>query len=147
MAPAHSNSRAAGKNAEQLEQTFLRILFDSFKGNSAKEEFLRQQFSAENPELLDILNQYSNPASFNNLRYEMQQFVTKHLGPDFYTKLSDAIGGLYEKGHLKAKDRDMLKMLSLSNDKHLMAAWDAYAVMHDEEDFADSLQVLCEVKR
>lgn len=32
----------------------------------------------------------------------MQQFVTKHLGPDLYTKLSDAIVGLYEKGHLKA---------------------------------------------
>ena len=41
----------------------------------------------------------------------------------------------------------MLKMLSLSKDKHLMAAWDAYSVMHDEEDFADTLQVLCEVKR
>lgn len=38
-------------------------------------------------------------------------------------------------------------MLSLSNDKHLMAAWEAYSVMHDEEDFADTLQVLCEVKR
>lgn len=71
----------------------------------------------------------------------------KHLGPDFYHKLTDAIVGLCEKGQLNSQDRDMLKMLSLSNDKHLMASWDAYSVMHDENDFADTLQVLCDVKR
>lgn len=69
----------------------------------------------------------------------MNQFVSKHLGPDYYKKLADAIVGLYEKGQLKTQDKDMLKMLSLSNDKHLMAAWDAYSVMHDEADFADTL--------
>lgn len=77
----------------------------------------------------------------------MNQFVQKHLGPDFYKNLKDAINGLFEKGHLQERDRDLIRDLSLKGDKHLLASWDTYTVMKDEEDLADTLQVLCDVKR
>ena len=32
-------------------------------------------------------------------------------------------------------------------DKHLQAAWEAYTVMKDLEDLADTLVILCDVKR
>jgi hypothetical protein len=35
----------------------------------------------------------------------------------------------------------------MKNDKHLLAAWEAYTVMKNEEDLADTLAVLCDVKR
>lgn len=35
----------------------------------------------------------------------------------------------------------------MRNDKHLMAAWEAYTVVQDEEDLADTLRVLCDVRR
>jgi hypothetical protein len=36
-----SNPRNMETNKEQLEQYFLKVLFDSFKGNPAKQDFLR----------------------------------------------------------------------------------------------------------
>ena len=69
------------------------------------------------------------------------------FGPDTYKNLKDAINGLSMKGYLSQNDKDLVRELSLKSDKHLLAAWEAYRVMLDEEEFADTLQVLCDVKR
>ena len=78
---------------------------------------------------------------------KMKEYVSKHLGADYYKNLKEAINGLYEKGYLSQEDRDQVRKLSFTDDKHLMAAWDTYLVMRDEEDFADTLQVLCDVTK
>jgi hypothetical protein len=40
-----------------------------------------------------------------------------------------------------------LVQLNNANDKHLKAAWEAYTVLKNSEDLADTLAVLCDVKR
>jgi hypothetical protein len=67
------------------------------------------------------------------------QFLIDNLGPDHFKTLKDAINGLHKKCYLSAADRDLVRELSLHDDKHLLAAWDVYTMMHDEEDFADTL--------
>jgi len=61
--------------------------------------------------------------------------------------LKDAINGMFEKGYISQEDKDLVRDLSFKGDKHLQSAWDAYLVMTDEEEFVDSIQVLCDVKR
>jgi hypothetical protein len=51
--------------------------------------------------------------------------------------------GLYDKGIISSQNRDMLRELSFTNDENLMAAWDAYTVMHDENELAENLNILC----
>lgn len=77
----------------------------------------------------------------------MNQFLLDNLGPDHFKNLKDAINGLHQKSYISTADRDLIRELSFHDDKHLMAAWDTYTLMHDEEDFADTLSVLCDVKR
>jgi len=48
---------------------------------------------------------------------------------------------------ISSGDKELVRDLSFKDDKHLLAAWDAYRVMLDEEEFVDSVQVLCDVKR
>jgi len=81
------------------------------------------------------------------LRQEISNFLLNKFGPDTYKNLKDAINGLSMKGYLSQNDKDLVRELSLKSDKHLLAAWEAYRVMLDEEEFADTLQVLCDVKR
>jgi hypothetical protein len=81
------------------------------------------------------------------LRSQVSQYLLENLGPDHFKNLKDAINGLYKKSYITTEDLDLIRELSLNDDKHLLAAWDAYTLMHDEEDFADTLQVLCDVKR
>ena len=38
-----------------VEPIYIKILYDSFKKNDDKERYLREQFDAENTELLEIL--------------------------------------------------------------------------------------------
>ena len=109
--------------------------------------FLREQFDEENQELMQILGRHREELDIVVLRQEITSFLLKKFGPDHYKNLKDAINGLSKKGFLTSKDKDLVRELSLKSDKHLLAAWDAYTVMLDEEDFTDTLQVLCEVKR
>lgn len=81
------------------------------------------------------------------LRVQISQFLLDNLGPDHFKNLKDAINGLHKKSYISTEDRDLIRELSFHDDKHLLAAWDTYTLMHDEEDFADTLQVLCDVKR
>lgn len=81
------------------------------------------------------------------LRNQVSQYLLENLGPDHFKNLKDAINGLHKKSYISTEDRDLIRELSFDDDKHLLAAWDAYTLMHDEEDFADTLQVLCDVKR
>jgi hypothetical protein len=53
--------------------------------------------------------------------------------------LKDAINSLLEKGYISPQDKDLIRDLSFNDDKHLLAAWDTYTVMHDEEDLAETL--------
>jgi len=77
----------------------------------------------------------------------MNSFVQKHVGPDVYSSLRDAINGLSQKGAISPQDRELIMQLSFNDDKHLMASWWAYSVIQDEDDLADSFRTLCEVKR
>lgn len=45
------------------------------------------------------------------------------------------------------KDADILRDLNIKNDRHLSAAWEAYTAIKNSEDLADTLAVLCDVKR
>jgi len=36
-------------------------------------------------------------------------------------------------------DKNLVRELGFKDDKHLLAAWDTYTVMLDEEEFADTL--------
>lgn len=81
------------------------------------------------------------------LREEVNQFLVNKFGPEHYTNLNDALTGLCQKGLLSQDERDLLRKLSLKHDKHFFAAWETYLVMHDEDDFVQTLQVLCDVKR
>jgi len=132
---------------EQVEQVFYEILYDSFKTNDDKERFLRHQFEAENPQLLDLLSSQLQNKDVAKLRSQVSQYLLENLGPDHFKNLKDAINGLHKKSYISTEDRDLIRELSFNDDKHLLAAWDAYTLMHDEEDFADTLQVLCDVKR
>ena len=69
--------------------------------------------------------------------------MLKNLGPDAYKSLTDAIIGIFEKGMISSDNRDLLRELSFSNDEGLMAAWDAYTVMHDENELSENLNILC----
>lgn len=71
----------------------------------------------------------------------------RNCGPDTFNNLKDAINGLFQNGSLSEGDKDLVRELSLKDDMHLLAAWDAYRANFDEEEFADTLQVLCDVKR
>ena len=51
--------------------------------------------------------------------------------------------GLCEKGLISNQNRDLLRELSFSNDEGLMAAWDAYIVMHDDNELGENLNILC----
>ena len=130
-----------------MEQVFIEILYDSFKTNDEKERFLRSQFEAENPQLMDLLSSHLESKDMAKLRSQVGQFLLDNLGPDHFKNLKDAINGLHKKCYISTTDRDLIRELSFHDDKHLLAAWDAYTLMHDEEDFADTLQVLCDVKR
>ena len=44
-------------------------------------------------------------------------------------------------------DADIIRGLSLKNDKHLNAAWEAYTVLKSADELADTFNVLCDVKR
>lgn len=132
---------------QDLEQVFIEILYDSFKTNDEKERFLRSQFEAENPQLMDLLSSHLENKDMAKLRSQVGQFLLDNLGPDHFKNLKDAINGLHKKCYISTTDRDLIRELSFHDDKHLLAAWDAYTLMHDEEDFADTLQVLCDVKR
>lgn len=132
---------------------FIEILYyktfteDSFKTNDEKERFLRSQFEAENPQLIHLLASHLANKDMVKLRAQVSQFLLDNLGPDHFKNLKDAINGLHKKSYISTTDRDLVRELSFHDDKHLLAAWDAYTLMHDEEDFADTLQVLCDVKR
>ena len=126
---------------------FIEILYDSFKTNDEKERFLRSQFEAENPQLIELLASHLANKDMAKLRSQVGQFLLDNLGPDHFKNLKDAINGLHKKSYISTTDRDLIRELSVHDDKHLLAAWDAYTLMHDEEDFADTLQVLCDVKR
>jgi hypothetical protein len=96
---------------------------------------------------MQILEQHSGEgANINSLRFYVNQFILKHLGPDTFKSLADAIMGLFEKGMITAQNKVILRDLSFSNDEHLMAAWDAYTVLHDENELADTLNILCNVR-
>ena len=77
----------------------------------------------------------------------MNSFVQKHIGPDVYSSLGEAILGLYQKGKISLQDRELIVHLNVRDDKHLMASWWAYSVIQDEDDLADSFRTLCEAKR
>lgn len=132
---------------EDVEQVYINILYDSFKTNDDKERFLRDSFDEENTDLMQILAKHLKEIDKVMLRAEITQFLLKNFGPDTYKNLKDAINGLNKNGFLSSDDRDLVRDLSIKDDKHLMAAWDCYTIMLDEEEFADTLQVLCDVKR
>jgi hypothetical protein len=49
---------------------------------------------------MQILGQQLNNYDMNVLRNQINQFILKHLGPDVYKNLREAINGLFEKGYL-----------------------------------------------
>mmetsp|Transcript_2351 Transcript_2351/g.3542 ORF Transcript_2351/g.3542 Transcript_2351/m.3542 type:complete len:239 (+) Transcript_2351:3525-4241(+) len=121
-------------------------LYSHFKGKEDKERFLREQFEAQNPEMIAILEQYEETQSLDLLRDRLNAFVTRSIGPDHYRNLRDAINGLYEKGMIKLEEREQLRKLNLHADKYLLAAWDTYTILKDEGDLAHTFLVLCDVK-
>jgi hypothetical protein len=81
------------------------------------------------------------------LKQEISNFLAQNFGPDTYKNLRDAINGLFQKGFLTVHDKEFVREMSLKDDKHVLAAWVTYTVLYDEEELADTLNVLCEVKR
>jgi hypothetical protein len=61
--------------------------------------------------------------------------------------LKQAIDTLLKRGELMKVDADTLKDLLTKNDKHLNAIWETYQVVKRDDDFLDSLNVLCDVRR
>lgn len=123
---------------------FYKVLLDqTFKKNQDKDQFLRQQFNEDNEELLGILALHEQTQNMDQLRQDMHLFVQKYCGPDIYQNLRDAINGISQKGGISSDDRELIMMLSFKDDKHLMAAWQAYTVLQDEDDLADSFRTLC----
>jgi hypothetical protein len=61
--------------------------------------------------------------------------------------LKQGIDTLLKRGELMKVDADTLKDLLAKNDKHLNAIWETYQVVKREDDFLDSLNVLCDVRR
>ena len=134
---------------EQLEIVLYKILYDKRANNEEKKNFLRQQFDDENAELMYILSNAAlqQPTNLAELRNQITQYLLTHMGPDIYKTLREAINGLYQKGYVTEADRDLVRELSISGDKHLQAVWDTYTVMRSEDDLANSIQVMCSVKR
>ena len=126
---------------------FFKILYDSFKKDDDKERYLREQYDSENGNLMKILANNSKNTNMNALRDDITQWLLQNFGPDQYKNLKDALNGMYQKGFISTEDKNLARDLNFKDDKHLLAAWDTYVVMNDEEDFANTLQILCDVKR
>lgn len=124
---------------EEVEQVFINILYDSFKTNDDKERYLRESFEAQNQTLMRILANHHEVNDMNALRSEIKQFLLTNFGPDTFKSLREAINELYAKGFLSGDDNQVLRDLNLREDKHLLAAWDTYTVMLDEEELAETL--------
>lgn len=124
---------------QMTEQLFQNALF-SLKLTEDKEIFLREQFEQGNEELLSIIK---GP----NEQDQLKEFLFKCLGPDKFKSLDDAIQALYEKGMLSPQDREMIWNLRFQGNKHLSSVWDTYTMLGEEDDLAQSLQVICDVHR
>lgn len=65
-----------------------------------------------------------------------------------FNNLRDAVLTFNERGVLQDIDRDVIMtMMSFKDDKHLLASWEVYQVLHDEDDLLETLQILADVKR
>jgi hypothetical protein len=53
---------------EQVEQVYIDILYNSFKTGDEKERFLRSQWEAENPQLMELLASYLEHKDMGELR-------------------------------------------------------------------------------
>ena len=67
-----------------------------------------QQFENENEEFFQILSIHHGNPNIEQLKQQMNMFVQKHFGPNFYSSLRDAINGLSLKGTISPQDRDLI---------------------------------------
>lgn len=139
---------------DRLLKTLLNYLQDgsgyqSQAGLEERNRFLTQQFNRENQELYNIL---SGPLS--TVPQHLDRFVQRNLYDSqaaamaSYGNLREAVLSFNERGLLQDIDRDVIMtMLSYKDDKSLLASWEVYQVLHDEEDLLETLQILADVKR
>mmetsp|Transcript_17232 Transcript_17232/g.29019 ORF Transcript_17232/g.29019 Transcript_17232/m.29019 type:complete len:162 (-) Transcript_17232:1341-1826(-) len=127
----YQSQRVTDNQKERLEQVFIGILYAHFKSDPKREKYLREQFEAQNIDLYAILEQYDQTHNVDDMKQQMVRFIEKGLGPEVFQNLRDAINGLYNNGFFGEDERDLLRQLSLSTDKHLMATWDTYVITQD----------------
>lgn len=85
-----------------------------------------------------------------SVKNQVADFIARNTEEKFpteFTSLKQAIDVLQKRGEITQKDAHILRELNLHNDKHLNAAWEAYTAIKNSEDLADTLAVLCDVKR
>jgi hypothetical protein len=96
---------------------------------------------------MEILANHAESSDFSALRNNLQNYLNSNLGANHYKTLKDAFNNMFLQGLISSDERDMVRELSLKDDKHLLAIWESYRQMLDEDEFVDSIQVLCDVKR
>lgn len=96
---------------------------------------------------MQILCQHKQKLEMQQLKTDISQFLASNFGPDHYTSLNDALIGLFSQGLITEDDRNLLRELSFNNDKQFFSAWETYIENKDEDEFVQTLQILCSINR
>lgn len=126
---AYQTEYANTKDAEQV-----RRLFDDDQGDET---------------LMNILDSYNTHKSYLKLKNELAEYLQEALdtGKQAFKDIKSAISDFLAQGMLMHQDAELLYELHSQQNVHLQAAWEAYTLMLDQYDLADTLMVLCDIKR
>jgi len=98
---------------------------------------------------MNILDSYNTHKSYLKLKNELADYLQEVLatGAQTFRDINAAVSDFLAQGILTQQDADLLYELHSQQNLHLQAAWEAYTLMNDQDDLADTLMVLCDIKR
>ncbi|CDW71526.1 UNKNOWN [Stylonychia lemnae] len=141
---------------DKLESIYNMVYHAEFNKEEKVSQVIQKQFhQIQDPELLDILEDYQRHNNYLELKNQVQDYLKNYIRdykqiemePELPLTIKDAINLLLMRGDIGVNDQKMLQDLYKVGDRHLLAAWEAFQVIKKMDDFVDTLLILCEVKK